>query len=349
MHVWMGRAFTVFSRAAGVALVVTLLLPAVAAAHALFGDSDPNRPVGEYVWLGFLHMVAGWDHLLFIAGVVLLAGTLGRAAKVISLFVLGHSITLLTATLAGWQLDATAVDVVIALSLVYVGVQGLRGRPDDLRVFGAIVFGFGLVHGLGLSTRLQDLGLPDDGLVVRVLLFNVGVEIGQLSALAVMVGVGTLLARLMTDPGEWHRVAYIALGAAGLVAAALLSFPGEEERVVASGCKQGTSQAPPPSPDAGHPPKRFYGPDEQAPEGDLAHVIGDGFLIVRYRPDLSAGNVRAIEALVTSGSEVVIAAPAPGQNEAVRAIQAEQTLSCKRVEEKALTEFRDEWIARVRQ
>jgi hypothetical protein len=70
---------------------------------------------------------------------------------------------------------------------------------------------------------------------------------------------------------------------------------------------------------------------------------------VRYRPDLSAGNLRAIEALVTSGSEVVIAAPAPEQNEAVRAIQAEQTLSCKRVDEQALTEFRDEWIARVQQ
>ena len=146
-----------------------------------------------------------------------------------------------------------------------------------------------------------------------------------------------------------RRFAYIALGAAGLVAAAVLSFPGEEERAVATGCDQGTSQAPPPSPGSGHPPKSFYGPDEDAPEADLAHVIGDGYLIVRYRPDLSAGNLRAIEALVTSGSEFVIAASAPQQDEAVRAIQAEQTLSCKRVEEKALAEFRDEWIARVRQ
>jgi hydrogenase/urease accessory protein HupE len=331
-------------------VAIPLLVPAVSQAHALFGDNDPNRPVAEYLWLGFLHMVAGWDHLLFIVGVVLLAGTLGRAAKVISLFVLGHSITLLTATLAGWQLDATAVDVVIALSLVYVGVQGLRGRPESLRVFGAIVFAFGLVHGLGLSTRLQDLGLPDDGLVVRVVLFNVGVEIGQLSALAVIVGAGTLLARRVADTAEWRRAGYITLAAAGLVAAAVLSFPGEEETpVAASGCKQATSQAPPPSPGSGHPPKSFYGPREQAPEADLAHVIGDGYLILRYRANLPAGSVRAIEALVTSGSQFVIAAPAPGQEEAVRAIQAEQTLSCERVETQALTEFRDEWIARVRQ
>jgi hypothetical protein len=79
--------------------------------------------------------------------------------------VAGHSLTLLVATLAGWKLNATVVDVVIALSLVYVAVQWIRGRPESLRVMGVPVFAFGLVHGLGLSTRLQALGLPDDGLV----------------------------------------------------------------------------------------------------------------------------------------------------------------------------------------
>jgi len=138
-----------------------LLAPAAASAHALFGDQDPNRPLVDYLSLGFLHMVGGWDHLLFITGVVLLAGNVRSAAKLITLFVAGHSLTLLIATLAGWRLNATAVDVVIALSLVYVGVQGWRGRPTELRLTGAIVFGFGLVHGLGLSTRLQALRLPE--------------------------------------------------------------------------------------------------------------------------------------------------------------------------------------------
>src|SRR5215210_6071882 len=100
-------------------------LPASALAHGLAGGYNPNRPVPEYLWLGFWHMVAGWDHLLFIAGVVLLSETVRTAAKLISLFAAGHSLTLLTATLAGWRLDPTLVDAVIALSLVYVGVQGL--------------------------------------------------------------------------------------------------------------------------------------------------------------------------------------------------------------------------------
>src|SRR5215212_5733217 len=125
-----------------------LAAPATADAHSLFGNHDPNRPLVDYLTLGFQHMVGGWDHLLFIGGVVLLAGNMRTAAKLISAFVAGHSLTLLVATIAGWKLNATVVDVVIALSLVYVGVQGIRGRPESLRVFGAVVFAFGLVHGL---------------------------------------------------------------------------------------------------------------------------------------------------------------------------------------------------------
>ena len=122
----------IFRRALIFAIAIPLLVPAAGFAHALFADHNPNRPVLEYVWIGFWHMVGGWDHLLFILGVVLIAGAIKPAAKLISLFVLGHSLTLIVATVAGWQVDATVVDVVIALSLVYVGVQGLMGRPDEL-------------------------------------------------------------------------------------------------------------------------------------------------------------------------------------------------------------------------
>jgi hydrogenase/urease accessory protein HupE len=109
---------------------VFLASPVAAFAHDLGLDDDPNRPLWKYLWFGFLHMATGWDHLLFILGVVLIAGSVGTAAKLISLFVAGHSITLLIATLAGWQLDPTLVDVVIALSVVYVGVRGIAGgRP----------------------------------------------------------------------------------------------------------------------------------------------------------------------------------------------------------------------------
>jgi hydrogenase/urease accessory protein HupE len=352
-HVMRHHGGRVLRRAVPCAAFVALAVPSAAFAHALFGDDDPNRPLLEYLPLGFWHMVAGWDHLLFITGVVLLAGNLRTAAKLISLFVAGHSITLLVATLAGWQLDATLVDVVIALSLVYVGVQGWRGRPDDFRVMGAIVFAFGLVHGLGLSTRLQDLGLPDSGLVERVLLFNVGVEIGQLVALAVIFGVGALLVRWLRPSEEIRQTAFIALAGAGLVAAAVISFPSGEtdpqrERVTAGGkttaCTEIGAQ-PAFSPGGGHPAKAFYGPGETAPEEDLAHVLGDGYIIVRYRRDLAPKDTRALEAWVAQTQPpYVIAAPADGQGPMIRALTAERELRCGKADLAGLSTFRDSWL-----
>jgi hydrogenase/urease accessory protein HupE len=160
--------------------------PEAAWAHGI-ADSARDKSIAEFLPLGIEHMLLGWDHLLFIAGVVLLAGDLKRAAKLISLFVAGHSVTLLVATMGGWQISATMVDVVIALSVVFVGVIGLRDGPRDWRLIGVSVLGFGLIHGLGLSTRLQHLGLPEDGLLWRVVAFNVGVEVGQLLALSAIL------------------------------------------------------------------------------------------------------------------------------------------------------------------
>jgi hypothetical protein len=335
--------------AAALACAGSLILPAAAAAHGLAGGYDPSRPVPEYLWLGFWHMVAGWDHLLFIAGVVLLSESVRTAAKLISLFAAGHSLTLLTATLAGWRLDPTLVDAVIALSLVYVGVQGLRGRPENMRAFGAVVFGFGLVHGLGLSTRLQDLGLPDGGIIIRVVLFNVGVEVGQLLALAVMVGVGMLVVRRLVRPGDARRPAFAMLTLAGLVAAAVISFPGAEPETIARGsaCTERPAQ-PPESLAGGHPPKRFYGPWERAPEQDLAHVVGDGVVVVRYRPGLPDRGVRAIRRFTNTGSRYVIAAPASGQEVPVRAVAATRELTCTRGDRAGLASFRDDWLASLR-
>lgn len=336
-----------------VVLLVGLAAPVSASAHALFGDHDPNRPLIEYLTIGFGHMALGWDHLLFISGVVLLAGSLKTAAKLISLFVAGHSLTLLVATLAEWKLDATVVDVVIALSLVYVGIQGWRGRPESLRVFGAVVFGFGLVHGLGLSTRLQDLGLPESGLVERVLLFNVGVELGQLAALTVIVGIGTLLARDLGERRDEIRgYSFFAIAIAGLVAAAVISFPSEDsdkEEVVAGEQKTACTQEdtePPQVLGGDHPAKQFFGPDEEAPEEDLTHVTGDGFVIVRYAPELPAADVARLEELVNdpASNQYVIAAADPEQDEPLRAVTARRLLSCTEADIAGLTAFRDEWF-----
>jgi hydrogenase/urease accessory protein HupE len=326
--------------------------PAAAWAHKLGFGSDPNRPVLEYVWLGFLHMAAGWDHLLFITGVVLLADTVGRAAKLISLFVLGHSITLLLATIAGWQLNATVVDVVIALSVAYVGVQGVRGRPPNWRVTGAVVFAFGLVHGLGLSTRLQDLGLPDEGVVGRVVLFNVGVELGQLAALSVIVGVGTLLVRRIPRSPAVSRVGFGALIAAGLIAAGVLSLPSgelrESEQSIASSSCQEAGYKPEVPPVGDHPEESFYRPGEQFSGFDLLHVMHDGYVVVRYAESLPARQRRALEAWVLEGDLAVIGAPDDDQVEPIRVLTEARQLTCSRVELATLTTFRDRWFESLR-
>jgi hypothetical protein len=106
-----------------------------------------------------------------------------------SLFALGHSITLLGAVLAGWRADAHLVDAAIGLSVVYKGFENVGGLHSlgwklDPR---AAVLGFGLVHGLGLATKVQELRPSPDGLAGNLLAFNVGVELGQLAALSVMV------------------------------------------------------------------------------------------------------------------------------------------------------------------
>ena len=329
------------------ALVGSLLWPAAAAAHALFADHDPNRPLAEYLWLGFVHMAGGWDHLLFIAGVVLLAGSLRSAAKFISLFVAGHSLTLIVATLAGWQLNAAAVDVVIALSLVFVGIWGARGMPRS-SLFAAGVFGFGLVHGLGLSTRLQDLALPEDGVLVRLVLFNVGVEVGQLAALALIAGIGGRLVRGARLGERDARPAYLALVGTGLLAAAVLSFPGAAvEPEPRSACVQREASSPL-ALASDHPDRFYFAPHQRASEADLDHVVADGLLVVRYRPDLQPAEHAAIEQLVAdTDPPYVIAAPDPAQREPVRAVVAFRTLSCNTVQRADLERFRDEWLADV--
>ena len=262
-------------RAAPFVVVALLLaLPATAVAHGLVGDFNPNRPVIDYLWLGFKHMVMGWDHLLFIAGVVLFAGGIKPASKLVSIFVLGHSITLMVATLAEWRIDAEFIDAIIALSLVYVGVQGIRGRPTDLRITAGIVFAFGLVHGLGLSTRLQEMGLPDGGLVPRILVFNVGVELGQLTALLIIVAIVRLILRLLNDSPVARKTAFGALIIAGIAAALLISIgaltddPSNTVQAAAetkgktakAGCT--SKDVPPPGQSAeAHDAKPFYPPD----------------------------------------------------------------------------------------
>jgi len=196
---------------------VTLLF-----AHGITGRAT-NLTTLEYVPLGIEHMLLGWDHLLFVLGIVLLAGQAKRAAKLISLFVLGHSLTLIAGTIFEWRISPAFVDGVIALSVVFVAVLGLRGRPDDWTITAAAIFGFGIVHGLGLSTRLQELGIPDAGLLGKTIAFNVGIEIGQLLAVLFMVAViWTVAPRVPRWPAV-KRGVFGAIAVAGALGAVLIA------------------------------------------------------------------------------------------------------------------------------
>ncbi len=152
------------------------------------GRSGPNFLL--YAWLGAKHMVTGYDHLLFLVGVIFYLKHLRTVAVFVSLFALGHTITLTGGVLLGLDVNPYFVDAIIGLSVAYKGFDNLGGSqtlfgdsPDERLA----VFIFGLFHGLGLATKLQDLGLHEDGLLVNLLSFNLGVELGQLAALVVFV------------------------------------------------------------------------------------------------------------------------------------------------------------------
>jgi hypothetical protein len=145
------------------------------------------------LYLGAKHMVTGYDHLLFLVGVIFFLYRLKDILLYVSLFTVGHSVTLLGGALGGVRASAFLVDAVIGFSIVYKAFENMGGfkalgfQPDT-RV---AVLAFGLVHGFGLATKLQEYSLSRNGLVTNIVSFNGGVEIGQFLALtAVLIGLG---------------------------------------------------------------------------------------------------------------------------------------------------------------
>ena len=173
-------------------------IPLFAAAHGLSEADKQSMLDGDYVQyigLGASHMLTGYDHLLFLFGVVFLLTTFKDVFKFVTVFTIGHCITLIFATFFQITWNYWLVDAIIAVSVIYKGFDNNGGfqkyfnmsSPNLIKA----VFVFGLLHGFGLSTRLQQLPLGDDSLqiLLRILSFNVGVELGQIAALIVMVGV----------------------------------------------------------------------------------------------------------------------------------------------------------------
>jgi hydrogenase/urease accessory protein HupE len=155
----------------------------------LYGSADDSRGMGEiasaYAVLGIEHILTGYDHLMFVLGLLFLVGFNRRLVATITAFTLAHSLTLALAALGVLTLRPSPVEATIALSIVLVAGEALHRRPTLSRRWPALVaFLFGLVHGLGFAGALKEIGLPQNHLAVALLTFNVGVELGQLMVVA---------------------------------------------------------------------------------------------------------------------------------------------------------------------
>src|SRR4051794_34105808 len=173
------------------AAVSPALAHGVAGKDAAFVAASAGPQVIPFIYLGAKHMVTGYDHLLFILGVVFFLYRLTHVALYVTMFSLGHSITLLTGVLTGIHVNPYLVDAIIGLSVAYKAFDNLGGFQTLLGVqpnTKAAVLVFGLFHGFGLATKLQALKPSRDGLIVNMVSFNVGVEVGQLIALSLMLG-----------------------------------------------------------------------------------------------------------------------------------------------------------------
>lgn len=143
-----------------------------------------------FTYLGAKHMVTGYDHILFLFGVVFFLYRMKDVAIYVSIFAIGHSVTMLAGVWFGWGVNAYIVDAIIGLSVVYKALDNLGAYQ---RWFGvqpntkAATLIFGLFHGTGLATKILDYQIAPDGLLPNLLAFNVGVEIGQILALAVIL------------------------------------------------------------------------------------------------------------------------------------------------------------------
>ena len=212
-------------RAAFLILVAWILLESVAAfAHDI---SQADRAAvariegpapGAFLYLGAKHMVTGIDHVLFLVGVIFFLYRLRDVVVYVTMFTIGHSLTLLGGVLLDTGANSYIVDAIIGFSVVYKALENLDGfRKLGIAINTKFaVLGFGLFHGLGLATKVRDLGLSDDGLLVNLISFNLGVEVGQVLVLAVVVTLFNLWRSTRTfAPGAFY--ANLALMVGGFI------------------------------------------------------------------------------------------------------------------------------------
>ena len=184
-------------------LTTSVFAHGVAEGDKLFIEQNSGMQLIAFIYLGAKHMVTGYDHLLFLFGVIFYLYRMREVGVYVTLFAIGHSVTLLYGVISGTHLNAYVIDAIIGLSVVYKALDNLGAFE---RVLGfqpntkAAVLIFGFFHGFGLATKLQEFSLSQDGLIPNILAFNVGVELGQILAL------GAILIAM----GFWRRAAVFA-------------------------------------------------------------------------------------------------------------------------------------------
>ena len=175
--------------------VLTLTASAALAHDVTPGDAGYIQEIWgvhiiPFIYLGAKHMITGYDHILFLLGVVFFLYHMKDVAIYVSLFALGHSVTMLLGVWFGWGINAHIIDAIIGLSVVYKAVDNLGlfqkwlGFQPNTKWATLI---FGLFHGTGLATKILEYEIAEDGLLANLLSFNVGVEVGQLLALFVIL------------------------------------------------------------------------------------------------------------------------------------------------------------------
>jgi hydrogenase/urease accessory protein HupE len=171
--------------------VETHVLKPVSPSVTLRSANDTQRGLGAYLYLGVEHILLGVDHLLFVLGLLLIVHNRWMLVKTVTAFTVAHSITLAAATFGIAQVPAAPLNAAIALSILFLGPEIVRTWRNEtsftIRHPWVVAFAFGLLHGFGFASGLAQLGLPKGEIPLALLLFNVGVEIGQLAFVALVI------------------------------------------------------------------------------------------------------------------------------------------------------------------
>ena len=180
--------------------------------------STSSIPTLSYLWVGVEHLLLGFDHLLFLMCLMYAVRRFGHLIRAVTAFTVAHSITLILSVLGWINMPQAPVEVVIAISILFFAYTAVRetDNPQSWHRSWLVIFGFGLIHGAGFATAISDTGLPQDDLVPALLLFNVGIELAQISLIVILLVLVRLATRLIQLMPVWLKE--LPLGISGGVA-----------------------------------------------------------------------------------------------------------------------------------